>query len=96
MNTGKEKTCHANEDKMDGLRRRGKRSKTWTGYWFEYILDDGIEKRVGPKSKVLGNKADMTKGDAKDALKEHLKTVLVAGGGPKVNAHLKTAITSSK
>ena len=52
---------------------------------------DGKEKRVGPKSKVLGKKTDFAKKkDAEEALRKHLKTVLPVNGLAKSNTQIKT------
>jgi integrase len=43
----------------------GEKVKSWTGFWF--VTVDGVRKQ---RSKVLGKKADMTKGQARAALRE--------------------------
>ena len=56
------------------VEKTGKKTKTWTGYWYVYVKDAaGVDKRHGPKSKVLGKCSDMTKGAAEDALREHIR-----------------------
>lgn len=54
------------------VEKTGKTTKSWTGYWYVYVKEDGVEKRR-PRSKVLGKCADMTKGAAEDALRDEIR-----------------------
>jgi integrase len=47
----------------------GKSPRTWTGFWYEYVTSAGITKRK-KHCRVLGKRADLTKGDAEAALRE--------------------------
>lgn len=51
------------------VQKTGKSPKTWTGFWHVYITEDGIEHRR-ERSRVLGNCADLTKGDAEEKLRK--------------------------
>jgi integrase len=72
------------------VKETGKAPKTWTGYWYEYIIEDGTERRIGPKSKVLGKKADITKHEAEAVLASHLKSILATNRAVRANADIKT------
>jgi integrase len=54
------------------VEKTGKKTKTWTGFWYEYVTVDGVDKRQ-QRSKVLGKCSEMTKGAAADALREHIR-----------------------
>src|SRR3954470_21890354 len=56
------------------VEKTGVTTKTWTGYWYQYTVIDGVEKRQ-QRSKVLVRCADLTKGAAEDALREHIRGV---------------------
>jgi integrase len=62
------------ERRQDGwVEKTGKRSKTWTGYFYEYVRQaDGSEKRM-QRCKVLGKCAEMTKGAAEESLRVHIR-----------------------
>jgi integrase len=49
----------------------GKQPRTWTGFWYVYKTVDGREKRL-ERSKVLGLRAEMTKGEAEEKLRTHI------------------------
>jgi hypothetical protein len=49
----------------------GKRARTWTGYWYEYRILNGVEKRY-ERSIVLGVRPELTKTDAKERLRDHI------------------------
>ena len=49
------------------VEKRGKKPRVWTGFWHEYVVVDGEEKRR-ERCKVLGTCADMTKGAAEEKL----------------------------
>jgi integrase-like protein len=59
------------------VERTGKKVKTWTGYWYVYVTENGVEKRR-QRSAVLGNCAEMTKGAAEDKLRDEY----LRGGRP--------------
>lgn len=50
----------------------GKTARTWTGYWYEYVVVDGQELRR-ERSKVLGLRSQLTKTEAKDKLRDHIR-----------------------
>ena len=54
----------------------GKSPRTWTGYWYEYRIVDGKEKKF-ERSKVIGPRSELTKTEAKEKLKE-----IIRGGKP--------------
>jgi integrase len=54
------------------VEKTGKKTKSWTGFWYVYVKEDGVEKRR-PRSKVLGKCATMTKGKAEDALRDEIR-----------------------
>jgi hypothetical protein len=53
----------------------GKARRTWTGFWYEYELVDGIERRR-QKSRVLSLRSELTKGDAEEKLRTLLRTTV--------------------
>lgn len=53
------------------VEKTGKKSKSWTGFWHVYLMEDGVEKRR-ERSKVLGKCSEMTKGKAEDALRKEI------------------------
>ena len=55
------------------VEKTGKKTKTWTGYWYEYVTVEGVEKRQ-QRTKVIGKCSEMTKGAAEDALREHIRS----------------------
>lgn len=57
----------------------GKSPRTWTGYWYEYVVVDGRERRR-ERSKVLGFRSEMTKSDAQKKLRD-----LLLHGPPKTD-----------
>jgi integrase len=63
------------------VEKTGKKQKTWTGYWYEYVTVDGVEKRM-QRSKVLCACSKVTKGAAEDALREYIR----GGKPPESNA----------
>jgi len=53
--------------------KRGRRKKVWVGRWSEYVVDeDGGDRRV-LKSEVLGPVSELSRGDAKERLRERLR-----------------------
>jgi site-specific recombinase XerD len=54
------------------VNQTGIKPKSWTGYWYVYEMVDGVEKRR-KKSQVLGFCSEMTKGAAKDKLRDILR-----------------------
>ncbi|MGI9072520.1 MAG: tyrosine-type recombinase/integrase [Bryobacteraceae bacterium] len=63
------------------VEKTGKKAKTWTGYWYEYVVSEGTEKRM-QRSKVLGRSSEMTKGAAEAALREEIQ----GGRPPQIGA----------
>jgi site-specific recombinase XerD len=49
------------------VKKTGTTVKTWTGYWYVYVVEDGIEIRRR-REKVLGNATELTKGAAEDLI----------------------------
>jgi integrase len=66
----------------------GKTRKSWTGYWYEYKIVDGVERRM-EKSRVLGLKSDMTKTEAKAKLRE-----VIQNFRPQADSPFSTAAES--
>jgi integrase len=62
--------------------KTGKKAKTWTGFWYRYIVVDGEEKRLR-HSKVLGRCAEMTKGAAEEKLLEVIRELRPPATGAK-------------
>ena len=60
--------------------KRGKRVKLWVGCYREWVLDGGQPKQI-QRRKVLGLRAEMTKGQAEQALHEILRPI---NGGERV------------
>jgi hypothetical protein len=54
------------------VKKTGKRPKVWTGYWYIYQTLDGVEKRL-ERCKVLGPCSMLTKKDAEDKLRDHIR-----------------------
>ncbi|MGI9074826.1 MAG: tyrosine-type recombinase/integrase [Bryobacteraceae bacterium] len=50
----------------------GKSPRTWTGYWYVYETADGKDKRL-QRSKVLGLRSELTKGQAEYRLLEFIR-----------------------
>lgn len=50
----------------------GKNPRTWTGYWYEYRIIDGKERKF-ERSKVIGPRSELTKTEAKEKLKEIIR-----------------------
>jgi integrase len=75
----------------------GKNPKKWEGRWYEYVKDEnGKEKRIGPRTKILGAKTQLTKGEAEEALQHHLKTIPGANGIAIPNAKIRTFEDAAK
>jgi integrase len=55
------------------VERTGKKTKTWTGYWYEYAREEGGSERRLQRSKVLGPCSEMSKGAAEDKLRDLLR-----------------------
>src|SRR5215831_17691046 len=53
--------------------KRGRRKKVWVGRWSEYVADESGGVRRVLKSEVLGPVAELSKGDAKERLRERLR-----------------------
>ena len=49
------------------IEKTGKRVKTWTGFWYAYVIENGVEVRRR-RERVLGKCAEMTKGAATEKL----------------------------
>lgn len=63
----------ARERRQNGwVKKTGKKTKVWTGYWYEYVTVDGTEKRR-QKSDVLGSVTELTKGAAQDKLRDTIR-----------------------
>lgn len=63
----------ARERRQNGwVKKTGKRTKVWTGYWYEYVHVNGSEKRR-QKSEVIGPCTELTKGAAQDKLREVIR-----------------------
>jgi hypothetical protein len=54
--------------------KRGKRVKVWVGSYREWVLEGGQPKQL-QRRKVLGLRANMTKGQAEQALHETLRPI---------------------
>jgi integrase len=54
--------------------KRGKRVKVWVGCYREWVLDGGHPKQL-QRRRVLGLRAEMTKGKAEQALRELLRPI---------------------
>lgn len=55
------------------VEKTGRKTKTWTGFWYEYVRQpDGSEKRQ-QRSKVLGKCVDLTQGAAEDELRDVIR-----------------------
>lgn len=71
------------------VKRVGKRVKKWRGYYHVYVEHpDGTEKRTRRKT-TLGNCADLTKGEAENMLREHIRLARgqrITSGGATVAA----------
>jgi len=63
------------------VEKTGKKTKTWTGYWYEYVSVDGVEKRR-ERCKVIGKCTELTKGAAEEKL-----LALIRGPKPTSNAN---------
>jgi integrase len=55
------------------VKATGSKPRTWTGYWYVYKEVDGKQKRY-ERSKVLGKRSEMNKGQAEDKLRAFLRT----------------------
>src|SRR5215813_9790797 len=53
--------------------KRGRRKKVWVGRWSEYVADESGGVRRVLKSEVLGPVAELSRGDAKERLRERLR-----------------------
>jgi integrase len=54
------------------VKSTGKKPKKWVGYWYEYrVAQDGTEKRC-QRTKILGAQAELTRTEAKEALRKHI------------------------
>ena len=53
--------------------KRGRRKKVWVGRWSEYVVDESGGVRRVLKSEVLGPVSELSKGDAKERLRERLR-----------------------
>ena len=49
------------------VEKSGTKTKTWTGYWYVYVIEENIEKRR-QRCKVIGKCAEMTKSAAEEQL----------------------------
>lgn len=56
------------------VEKTGKREKKWVGFYYEYVVENGQEKRK-PRSKILGLCKELTKGAAEDKLRDHIRGV---------------------
>jgi integrase len=56
------------------VEKTGKQVKKWVGYYYEYVVENGTEKRK-PRSKVLGPCKELTKGAAEDRLRDHIRGI---------------------
>ena len=54
------------------VEKTGKKTKTWTGYWYVYVTEHGAEKRR-VRSKVLGKCTELTKGAAEEKLRQVIR-----------------------
>lgn len=54
------------------VEKTGKKVKTWTGFWYVYVVEEGVEKRR-ERSKVLGKCGEVSKGEAEDALRDLIR-----------------------
>lgn len=63
----------------------GKKPRTWTGFWYVYQTIDGREKRL-ERSKVIGLRSELTKGEAQEKLREHIN-----GHRPEPDSIFETA-----
>ena len=63
------------------VERRGKKPRVWTGFWHEYVVVDGKDKRR-EHCKVLGPCAELTKGAAQAKLLE----IINSSKAPKTGA----------
>ena len=54
--------------------KRGKRGKVWVGCYREWVMDGGRPKQL-QRRRVLGLRAEMTKGKAEQALRELLRPI---------------------
>jgi hypothetical protein len=59
--------------------KRGRRKKVWVGRWSEYVVDESGGVRRVLKSEVLGPVSELSKGDAKERLRERLRRTATAG-----------------
>ena len=76
------------------VEKTGKKTKSWTGYWYVYAPDgEGSEKRL-QRTKVLGRCADLTKGAAEEKLRELIRDARPPASGATfeqlANWYLKT------
>jgi hypothetical protein len=53
--------------------KRGHRKKVWVGRWSEYVAEESGSVRRVLKSEVLGPVSELSKGDAKERLRERLR-----------------------
>lgn len=66
----------ARERRQNGwVEKTGKKTKTWTGYWYVYVVEGGEELRR-QRCQVLGKCAEMTKGGAEDELHKIIRAVV--------------------
>jgi integrase len=62
------------------VEKTGTRRKVWTGFWYEYVVVGGVEKRQ-ERSRVLGPCTELTKSKAQEKLLE-----LIRGWRPQASA----------
>lgn len=53
--------------------KRGRRKKVWVGRWSECVADESGSVRRVLKSEVLGPVSELSRGDAKERLRERLR-----------------------